>query len=150
MVFLGVPVGGRSGLARAVGRAWDRAADLELSGLWPVVAQITDAAAGPGLYGAPASPAQLRTARRAVTLHPWFGMEQLNHSGLITITGTLGGGKSNLAGLLIYMATRAGIATVVMDPSGLLDRLCAIPEIAAASLAVNLLESPSGTLTPTG
>ena len=55
------------------------------------------------------------TAVRAVTLHPWHGMEQLNHSGLITVTGTLGGGKSSLAGLLAYMAVRAGITTVVLD-----------------------------------
>lgn len=88
------------------------------------------------------------TAARAVTLHPWYGMEELNHSGLITVTGTLGGGKSTLAGLFAYMAVRAGIPTVVMDPSGMLDRLCHIPEIARASLAVNLLESPAGTLNP--
>ena len=88
------------------------------------------------------------TAVRAVTLHPWHGMEQLNHSGLITVTGTLGGGKSSLAGLITYMAVRAGITTVVLDPSGLLDRLCHLSEIARAALAVNLLESPPGTLNP--
>jgi hypothetical protein len=87
-------------------------------------------------------------AARAVTLHPWHGMEQLNHSGVITVTGTLGGGKSSLAGLITYMAVRAGIHAVVLDPSGLLDRLCHLSEIARACVAVNLLESPPGTLNP--
>ncbi len=88
------------------------------------------------------------TAARAVMWHPWHGMEKLNHSGLITVTGTLGGGKSSLAGLITYTAVRAGITAVVLDPSGLLDRLCGISEIAPVSLAVNLLDSPPGTLSP--
>jgi hypothetical protein len=87
-------------------------------------------------------------AARAVTLHPWYATERLNQSGLITITGTLGGGKSTLAGLLTYMAVRAGIPSFVLDPSGLMDRLCDIEEIRRWSLAVNLLESPPGTLCP--
>ncbi len=85
---------------------------------------------------------------RAVTLHPWRDMEQLHRSGLWVVTGTLGSGKSNFGGLFAYMAVRAGIATVIMDPSGLLDRLCTMPELAAHSSAVNLLQSPPGTLSP--
>ena len=85
---------------------------------------------------------------RAVTLHPWRDMEERDRSGLIVVTGTLGSGKSTFGGLMAYQAVRAGIATVIMDPSGLLDQLCAVPEIAAHSRAVNLLQSPPGTLSP--
>jgi DNA helicase HerA-like ATPase len=89
-----------------------------------------------------------RTATRAVTLHPWHATETLNHSALIAVLGAPGAGKSTLAGLLMYMAARAGIRSVVLDPSGLLDRLCALPELAAASLAANLLDGEPGILCP--
>lgn len=85
---------------------------------------------------------------RAVTWDPWHAMEQANSSGLVTITGTLGGGKSTLAGLIAYMTVRAGIPTVILDPSGMLDRLCGIPALAPHALAANVLESPPGTLCP--
>ena len=85
---------------------------------------------------------------RAVTMHPWRDMEERHKSGLTVVTGTLGSGKSNFAGLFAYMAVRAGIPTVIMDPSGLLDALCRMPELAPHSRAVNLLKSPPGTLNP--
>jgi AAA-like domain len=85
---------------------------------------------------------------RAVTWHPWHAMEKLNRSGLVTITGTLGGGKSTVAGLLAYMSARAGIPTTVLDPKGMMDRLCGIPALRNHALSVNLLESPPGTLCP--
>ena len=87
---------------------------------------------------------------RAVTLHPWREMEERHRSGLTVVTGTLGSGKSTFGGSFAYMAVRAGIATVIMDPSGLLDSLCAMPELAAHSRAVNLLQAPAGTLCPYG
>src|SRR6266516_2058964 len=87
-------------------------------------------------------------ASRAVTWHPWLAMERHNRSGLAVITGTLGSGKTTLGGLMTYMAVRAGLAAVVLDPSAMLDRICALPELAGSSLAVNLLESPPGTLCP--
>jgi hypothetical protein len=49
---------------------------------------------------------------------------------------------------MAYMAVRAGIPTVILDPSGLLDRLCAVPELSAHACAVNLLTAPPGTLSP--
>ena len=85
---------------------------------------------------------------QAVTWDPWYAMERANRSGLVTVTGTLGGGKSTLAGLIAYMAVRAGIPTTVLDPSGLLDRLCSIPALKPHALAANVLESPPGTLCP--
>jgi hypothetical protein len=90
----------------------------------------------------------VQTARRPVLWDPWHLMERVNRSGLITVTGEPGSGKSALAGLLAYLMTRAGIPVTVLDPSGMLDRLCRIPVIAAHASAVNLLESPPGTLCP--
>lgn len=89
-----------------------------------------------------------QTARRPVLWDPFFLMERANRSGLIAVTGSPGGGKSAFAGLLAYMMTRAGIPVTVLDPSGMLDRLCRIPAITACARAVNLLESPPGTLCP--
>jgi hypothetical protein len=86
---------------------------------------------------------------RPVLWDPWFLMEShVNRSGLVTVTGSPGGGKSTLAGLLAYMMTRAGIPVTVLDPSGMMDRLCRIPVLARDALAVNLLESEPGTLCP--
>jgi hypothetical protein len=92
--------------------------------------------------------ATTQTARRPVLWDPFFLMERANRSGLVTVTGSPGGGKSALAGLMAYLLTRAGIPVTVLDPSGMLDRLCRIPAIAAHASAVNLLESPPGTLCP--
>jgi AAA domain-containing protein len=89
-----------------------------------------------------------RLAKQAVTFHPWYGMENLNHSGLVTITGTLGAGKSALGGKFGYMSARAGIQTFMLDPRGLVRLLCDIPAIRRHALAVNLLDSPPGTLCP--
>ena len=89
-----------------------------------------------------------QTARKPVLWDPYFLMEKANRSGLVTVTGSPGGGKSALAGLMAYLLTRAGIPVTVLDPSGMLDRLCRIPAIAAHASAVNLLESPPGTLCP--
>jgi hypothetical protein len=89
-------------------------------------------------------------ARRPVFFHPWAGPEDPDNpsSGLSTLTGGLGSGKTTTAGLIVYAAVRAGVPTVVLDPSGMLDRLCAVPEISRVSQPVNLLESPPGTLCP--
>ena len=60
VVYLGVRVTGRSGLARMLGRAWDRAADLEITGLSAAVSEIGAVAGGPGLGAVPATPGQLQ------------------------------------------------------------------------------------------
>ena len=85
-------------------------------------------------------------ACRAVTWQPW--RLHVNSSGLVTVTGTPGGGKSTLGGLFAYMSARAGITTVFLDPSGVMDRLCAIPALQRHAVAANMLESPPGTLCP--
>ena len=92
--------------------------------------------------------ATTQTARRPVLWDPFFLMERVNRSGLVTITGSPGGGKSAFSGLMTYLLTRAGIPVTVLDPSGMLDDLCRIPAIAAHSSVVNLLDSPPGTLCP--
>jgi hypothetical protein len=92
--------------------------------------------------------ATTQTARRPVLWDPFYLMERANRSGLVTVTGSPGGGKSAFAGLLAYLLTRAGIPVTVLDPSGMLDKLCRIPAIAGHASAVNLLESPPGTLCP--
>jgi hypothetical protein len=87
-------------------------------------------------------------ARKVVTLHPWHGMENLNQPGVITLTGTPGGGKSAAGGVICYNAVRGGIASVVLDPSGMLHQIAALPEIARVSRIVNLLDASPGTLNP--
>lgn len=89
-----------------------------------------------------------RMSCRAVTFDPHHAMEYADRSGLVAVTGAPGGGKSTLAGLFGYMNTRAGIATTALDPSGMLTRLCAIPALRKHALAVDLLQSPPGTLCP--
>jgi hypothetical protein len=84
---------------------------------------------------------------KAVTWQPWRTME-LNASGLVTVTGTPGGGKSTLGGKFAYMAVRGGITTAILDPSGMLDELCTIPALRRHAVAANILESPAGTLCP--
>lgn len=94
--------------------------------------------------------ATTRTARRPVFWDPWYLMEKANRSGLVTVTGSPGGGKSGLAGLIAYLLTRSGVPTTILDPSGMLDRLCRIPALSGHAAAVNLLTSPPGTLCPYG
>jgi AAA-like domain len=90
-----------------------------------------------------------RLAARPVTWHPHHGIERPpEKSGAVTITGALGSGKTTLGGLLAYMEVRAGVPTVILDPSALLHHLCALPELARHSVAVNLLDSAPGTLCP--
>ena len=84
---------------------------------------------------------------RTVTWQPYRTIEQ-NASGLVTVTGTPGGGKSTLGGMVASMLVRAGITTAILDPSGILDRLCAIPALRPHAIAANMLQSPAGTLCP--
>jgi hypothetical protein len=88
-----------------------------------------------------------RLASRAVMFSLFHAMET-NKSGLVTITGGLGSGKTTLGGKLMYMSARAGVPTFILDPSALLDQLCELPELAGHAMAVNLLHSPAGTLCP--
>ncbi|MFD8386149.1 ATP-binding protein [Streptomyces sp. NPDC059679] len=87
-------------------------------------------------------------SRRAVMWHPWRSMEVREGSGLTPIVSTLGGGKSTLAGKIIYDSVRMGAPFTVLDPSGPLTRLCQLPELRPFAKEINLMSAEPGTLCP--
>lgn len=94
-----------------------------------------------------------RGSNRQPVMHdPHFTTEGRGELGrgqaLWIIAGTLGSGKSVLQGLIAYEAAIRRTRTVIRDPSGPLARLCELPEIKPFARAINLLESPRGTLSP--
>ncbi|MEP6696498.1 MAG: ATP-binding protein [Pseudonocardiales bacterium] len=88
------------------------------------------------------------TARRAVMFDPHYTTEVMKSSGLVVIGGTPGSGKSNLIGVVSYLSARRGIPTVVLDPSGPLAALTAMPELAAHSRHIDLTRAAPGALNP--
>ncbi|GII25183.1 ATP-binding protein [Planosporangium mesophilum] len=88
------------------------------------------------------------TCRRPVFLDLHFPMEVRERSGLAVFVAEPGGGKSTLLGALGYLAARRGIQVTLLDPSGPLARLCAMPELAPYSRVLNLTGSEQGTLAP--
>ena len=63
------------------------------------------------------------SSRRAVMFDTHYATEEKETSGLVPVVGGLGAGKSVLLGQITYEAVRAGIPSVVLDPSGPLARL---------------------------
>jgi hypothetical protein len=88
------------------------------------------------------------TCRRPVFLDLHFPMEVRERSGLAVFVAEPGGGKSTLLGALGYLAARRGVQVTLLDPSGPLARLCAMPELAPFSRVLNLTGSEHGTLAP--
>ncbi|MET7398449.1 ATP-binding protein [Dactylosporangium sp. NPDC005572] len=88
------------------------------------------------------------TSRRPVFLDLHFPMEVRERSGLAVFVAEPGGGKSTLMGALGYLASRRGVQVTLLDPSGPLARLCAMPELAPFSRVLNLTGSEQGTLAP--
>ncbi|MCW3840954.1 ATP-binding protein [Micromonospora yasonensis] len=88
------------------------------------------------------------TCRRPVFLDLHFPMEVRERSGLAVFVAEPGGGKSTLLGALGYLAARRGVQVTLLDPSGPLARLCAMPELAPYSRVLNLTGSDQGTLAP--
>ncbi len=88
------------------------------------------------------------TCRRPVFLDLHFPMEVRERSGLAVFVAEPGGGKSTLMGALGYLAARRGIQVTLLDPSGPLARLAAMPELAPYSRVLNLTGSEQGTLAP--
>ncbi|HEY2794420.1 MAG TPA: ATP-binding protein [Micromonosporaceae bacterium] len=88
------------------------------------------------------------TCRRPVFLDLHFPMEVRERSGLAVFVAEPGGGKSTLLGALGYLAARRGIQVTLLDPSGPLARLAAMPELAPYSRVLNLTGSDQGTLAP--
>ena len=85
---------------------------------------------------------------RAVLWDPWYSQEVRERSGLTLATGGLGAGKSSLEGLLVWRSAMRGIPCTVLDPSGPLARLCALPELAEHSRHIDLLQAAPGVLNP--
>ena len=88
------------------------------------------------------------TCRRPVFLDLHFPMEVRERSGLSVFVAEPGGGKSTLLGALGYLAARRGVQVTLLDPSGPLSRLCAMPELRPFSRVLNLTGSEHGTLAP--
>jgi hypothetical protein len=88
------------------------------------------------------------SSRRVVMFDTHFATEVRETSGLVPIVGSLGSGKSVLAGLITYEAARRGITSVMLDPSGPLARLCELPELSAHARHIDLTTAPPGTLNP--
>ncbi|GIF76593.1 ATP-binding protein [Asanoa siamensis] len=88
------------------------------------------------------------TCRRPVFLDLHFPMEIRERSGLSVFVAEPGGGKSTLLGALGYLAARRGVQVTLLDPSGPLARLCAMPELRPFSRVLNLTGSEAGTLAP--
>jgi len=88
------------------------------------------------------------TCRRPVFLDLHFPMEVRERSGLAVFVAEPGGGKSTLLGALGYLAARRGVQVTLLDPSGPLARLCAMPELAPYARVLNLTGSEPGTLAP--
>jgi hypothetical protein len=85
---------------------------------------------------------------RPVFLDLHFPMEVRERGGLAVLVGEPGGGKSTLMGALGYLNVRRGVHATLLDPSGPLARLCAMPELAPYSRVINLTGSRPGTLAP--
>jgi len=88
------------------------------------------------------------SSRRAVMFDTHFATEVRETSGLVPIVGSLGSGKSVLAGLITYEAVRRGIASVVLDPSGPLANLTTMPELVGSARHIDLTSAAPGTLNP--
>ncbi|MEU8299216.1 ATP-binding protein [Micromonospora sp. NPDC048909] len=88
------------------------------------------------------------TCRRPVFLDLHYPMEVRERSGLAVFVAEPGGGKSTLLGALGYLAARRGVQVTLLDPSGPLARLCAMPELRPYSRVLNLTGSEHGTLAP--
>ncbi len=88
------------------------------------------------------------TSRRPVFVDLHFPMEIRERSGLAVFVAEPGGGKSTLLGALGYLAARRGVQVTLLDPSGPLARLAAMPELAPYARVLNLTGSDQGTLAP--
>ncbi len=69
-------------------------------------------------------------------------------TGFTPIIGELGSGKSNLMGKIVHGAVLRGVKCTVLDPSGTLARLTAMPVLAGLSQHIDLTSAPAGTLNP--
>ncbi|MBO0713424.1 MAG: ATP-binding protein [Acidimicrobiales bacterium] len=89
------------------------------------------------------------TGLRAVCWDLHRAMEESERSGMSVVAGTLGSGKSFLAGSILFRSVLAGVPWTVLDPAGALAKLTELPELAPYSRHVDLLHAPQpGILSP--
>ncbi|MBB5156154.1 ATP-binding protein [Saccharopolyspora phatthalungensis] len=86
--------------------------------------------------------------RRPVAWDPWMAQEVRDASGLTAMVAGLGGGKSFLGGGTVYKTLRSGAHWTLLDPSGPLAELCALPELRPYARPINLLNAQPGILNP--
>ncbi|MGB7237791.1 MAG: ATP-binding protein [Rhodococcus sp. (in: high G+C Gram-positive bacteria)] len=67
---------------------------------------------------------------RPVCWNLYAAHDFFDKSGLTPIVGTQGAGKTHLAGMLTYQGVRMGAHAVILDPSGRLQKLARLPELA--------------------
>lgn len=77
-----------------------------------------------------------------------FGGARANRSNVIGVSGEQGSGKTTFAAAQAYLATLAGVRTMVSDPSGGLAALASVPEIAARSRVLAIGRRTPGVLAP--
>lgn len=88
------------------------------------------------------------TGKKSVMFDPFYAMEVRDEPGLVPILGTLGAGKSVLAGAICETEVLRGATGIVFDPSGPLARLTEIPALRRVSRHIPLTQAASGTLNP--
>ncbi|MDQ1647212.1 MAG: hypothetical protein QOJ50_3396, partial [Cryptosporangiaceae bacterium] len=113
-------------------------------------AAVPQAAAAIGDRRGPVIGETCGTSRRPVMWDPHYATEVRERSGLAVFVAEPGGGKSTLMGGIAYLAARRGISCTILDPSGPLSRLAAMPELAPFSRVFNLTRGEPGTLAPYG
>lgn len=86
-------------------------------------------------------------SRQAAIWNPWWGPEH-NESGFTPIIAGLGGGKTNLASLIVWKTACQGAGWTILDPSSLMSNIAKLPGMRDFSRVVNLLNSESGALNP--
>ena len=78
----------------------------------------------------------------------WRNMEDYDVSGLFPIISGLGGGKTNLLGMIVAKTGASGIPWCVIDPAGRLGRLGRTAQLRKVSRNVDLLNGAPGSLNP--
>ena len=78
-----------------------------------------------------------------------FGGSRRNMSGVSLTCANQGGGKSALAGMLVWWTARLGVRTVAVDPPGLWRALCGLPDLRDDAHFLDVASATPGTLVPT-
>src|SRR6478672_11447013 len=78
----------------------------------------------------------------------WRNMAEYDVSGLFPIISGLGGGKTNLLGMIVAKTGASGIPWCVIDPAGRLGRLGRTAQLRKVSRNVDLLNGAPGSLNP--